>query len=108
MKLWDVPRLYRRAILIYVATIVAPACGLVWLGVQSFERQRQALATLTAEKLAAEMEAVLHTAAERALTLHSHPAAKYFFSIQHSPNSNCRSFVIVQFSKFCNPNFPIK
>jgi len=83
MKLWDVPRLYRRAILIYVATIVAPACGLVWLGVQSFERQRQALATLTAEKLAAEMEAVLHTAAERALTLHSHPAAKYFFRIEH-------------------------
>jgi len=60
MKLWDVPRLYRRAILIYIVTIVAPACGLVWLGIQSFERQRQALATLTAEKLAAELEAVLH------------------------------------------------
>lgn len=83
MKLWDIPRLYRRAILIYVATIVAPACGLVWLGVQSFERQRQALATLTAEKLAAEVEAELHKAAERALTLHSHPAAKYFFTIEH-------------------------
>ena len=83
MKLWGVPRLYRRAILIYTATIVVPACGLVWLGVQSFERQRQALATLTAEKLAAEMEAVLHTAAERALTLHSDPSAKYFFTIEH-------------------------
>ena len=83
MKLWDVPRLYRRAILIYAATIVAPACGLVWLGVQSFERQRQALATLTAEKLATETEAALHTAAERALTLHSDPAAKYFFTMEH-------------------------
>ena len=83
MKLWDVPRLYRRAILIYIATIVAPACGLVWLGVQSFERQRQALVTLTAEKLAAKMESELHTVAERALTLHSDPAAKYFFTIEH-------------------------
>jgi len=83
MRPWDVPRLYRRAILIYVATIVAPACGLVWLGVQSFERQRQALAALTAEKLATEMEAVLRTAAERALVLHAHPVAKYFFTIEH-------------------------
>jgi len=83
MKLWDVPRLYRRAILIYVATIVAPACGLVWLGVQSFERQRQALATLTAEKLMAETEKKLQAAAEQALTLHGGPAAKYFFTIEH-------------------------
>jgi signal transduction histidine kinase len=83
MKFWDVPRLYRRAILIYLATIVAPACGLVWLGVQSFERQRQALATLTAEKLAAELETALHAAAEQALAQHSHPVAKYFFTIEH-------------------------
>jgi len=83
MKLWDVPRLYRRAILIYVATIVAPACGLVWLGVQSFERQRQALATLTAENLVREMEKKLQAAAEQALTLHGGPAAKYFFTIEH-------------------------
>src|SRR5947208_2729600 len=83
MKFWDVPRLYRRAIVIYIVTILVPASGLVWLGVQSFERQRQALATLTAEKLATEMQAVLHTAAERALTLRSHPAAKYFFTIEH-------------------------
>jgi signal transduction histidine kinase len=83
MRFWDVPRLYRRAILIYIATIAAPACGLVWLGVQSFERQRQALATLTAEKLATELEAVLHTAADRALALRSHPVAKYFFTIEH-------------------------
>src|SRR5690242_18253874 len=83
MKFWDVSRLYQRAILIYAATIVAPACGLVWLGVQSFERQRQALATLTAERLAMELDGALHTAAERALMLHSHPVAKYFFTMEH-------------------------
>jgi hypothetical protein len=37
--------MYRRAILIYVATIVLPAAVLLWLGIQSFERQRHALAT---------------------------------------------------------------
>ena len=85
MTLRDVPRLYRRAILIYVATIVAPACGLVWLGVQSFERQRQALATLTAEKLAAEMEAELYDASRSRAhaTTADHPIAKYFFIIEH-------------------------
>lgn len=46
-----VPRLYRRAILFYIGTIVTPVCGLLGLGLQSFERQRQALDTLTAEKL---------------------------------------------------------
>lgn len=39
--------------LIYVATIVAPVCALLWLGLQSFERQRQAVQTLTTEKLEA-------------------------------------------------------
>lgn len=50
-----IPRLYlhRRAMLIYVATIVAPVCALLWLGLQSFERQRQAVQTLTTEKLEA-------------------------------------------------------
>ena len=36
-------RVARRAILIYIATIVAPIEAFVWLGLQSFERQRQAL-----------------------------------------------------------------
>ncbi|HSP66798.1 MAG TPA: HAMP domain-containing sensor histidine kinase [Bryobacteraceae bacterium] len=82
MRIWDVPRLYRRAILIYVVTIVAPACGLVWLGLQSFQRQRQALTTLTAEKLSAELEAALRTAAEEALARHSHPVARTFFTME--------------------------
>src|ERR1041385_9090962 len=48
--------MYRRAILIYVAAIVLPAGALLWLGIQSFKRQRGALATLAAEKLAATTE----------------------------------------------------
>src|ERR1700722_11656314 len=83
MKLSEVPRLYRRAILIYILTIVTPACGLLWLGIQSFERQRQALATLTAEKLAAETEAHMRNAAEEALARHDHPIAGHFFTIEH-------------------------
>jgi len=79
----EVPRLYRRAILIYIVTIVAPACGLLWLGVQSFERQHQALATLAAEKLGAELERVMRTAAENALAGHAEPIAQYFFTIEH-------------------------
>ena len=64
MSLGEVPRFYRRAMLIYLIAIVIPACGLLWLGIQSFERQRQALATLGKEKLetqlklAAKLEAV--------------------------------------------------
>ena len=83
MKLGEVPRLYRRAILIYIVAIVAPACGLLWLGIQSFERQRQALATLASEKLKAESEARMRIAAEEALARRHHPIAKYFFIIEH-------------------------
>src|SRR5438046_10551736 len=52
MKFRGIPRLYRRAVLIYIVTIAAPVCGLLWLGVKSFERQRQSLVALTADKLA--------------------------------------------------------
>lgn len=54
----EAPRLYQRGILIYFVTIVAPACGLLWLGFHSFERQHQALATLAAEQLEADLEAL--------------------------------------------------
>lgn len=91
MTLGEVPRLYRRAILIYIVAIVTPVCVLLWLGIQSFERQRQALATLAAEKLEAESEALMRTAAEDALDGHDdgradrrdHPIAKFFFTIEH-------------------------
>src|SRR5262245_53597360 len=71
-----------RAIAIYVFTIIAPAVVLVWLGIQSFERQRTALATLTAEKLAAEVEARVKTAAEKAIGGARDPVAKHFFTIE--------------------------
>lgn len=61
--------------LIYLGTIVAPACGLLWLGIQSFERQRQALASLTAEKIETELDARTRAAAERAFVESAHPLA---------------------------------
>ncbi len=80
-------RLYRRAILIYILSIVTPACVLLWLGIQSFERQRQALAALSEEKLKAESETRIRAAAEGALNpqddRHDHPIARYFFTIEH-------------------------
>ena len=79
MRLREVPRLYRRAILIYLATIVAPACGLLWLGLQSFERQRQALRSLTAEKLAAALEARTREAAALALETADHSLARHHY-----------------------------
>jgi signal transduction histidine kinase len=77
-----VSRLYPRAILIYIVTIVIPACGLLWLGIQSFERQRQALATLNSERLAGELEKRTRAAAETAFAQHNHPAAKYWFTME--------------------------
>jgi hypothetical protein len=40
MSALAVPRLYRHAILVYLVAIVAPVAALVWLGIQTFERQR--------------------------------------------------------------------
>jgi signal transduction histidine kinase len=83
MRLWDIPRLHRRAFLIYIGTIVAPLFGLLWLGFQSFERQRQALATLTAEKFAAALETRIRSAAEAAFAQRDHPVVRYSFTIDH-------------------------
>lgn len=74
---------YRRAVPIYVGTIVLPITLLLWLGVQSFERQRQAVATLTAEKLEAAVEAETVAAATRALSDRAEPIAKVFFVIEN-------------------------
>jgi signal transduction histidine kinase len=71
-----------RAILIYSLTIVAPCLVVMWLGMRSFERQSQALATLEAEKLSQETEKALQVAAEAALSHPPHPAAKYYFAMQ--------------------------
>jgi signal transduction histidine kinase len=75
--------MYRRAILIYVAAIVLPAGALLWLGIQSFERQRRALATLAAEKLAATTESRMRDAAQSIFAGKQHPEAQYFFTIEH-------------------------
>src|SRR5262245_16691696 len=76
-------RFYRRAIAIYVGTIVLPVGVLLWLGLQSFERQRQSLLTLTAEKLAAAVESEATVAAASAFANHAEPIAKYYFLIQN-------------------------
>ncbi len=78
-----IPRRYRRATLLYVITIIVPVGVLLWLGVESFDRQRQALATLTAEKLAAATEARTRQAAASALDTGAHPLATHFFTVQN-------------------------
>src|SRR5262245_30260221 len=75
--------MYRRALLIYVATIVLPAVVFLWLGIQSFERQRLALAALTAEKIAATIESRVRDAAQLVLEGRQHSMAQYFFTIEH-------------------------
>jgi signal transduction histidine kinase len=75
-------RFSQRAILIYSIAIVAPACVVLWLGIQSFERQHEALASLAAERLGAEEKRALQTAAEEALKSGHGPVARYFFRIE--------------------------
>lgn len=76
-----IPRRYRRAILIYLITIIIPVGVLLWMGVKSFERQREALATLTAEKLAAAIDVRKRQAAQAALDDPPQPIATHFFTI---------------------------
>ncbi len=83
MRLREVQRLYRRTLLIYVCAIVAPMLALLWLGVQSLERQRQALGALRAEKLAAEIEKRTRAAARAALQGNTQAGiARYRFVIE--------------------------
>src|SRR5690349_11250463 len=77
-------RFSQRAILIYCVAIVAPACVVLWLGIQSFERQHEALANLASERLAAEEEKKLGEAAGAALASGKGPVARFFFRIEHS------------------------
>jgi signal transduction histidine kinase len=76
-----VPRPYRRALLIYVATIVLPTCALVGLGVQSFRRQDDDLSRLRAEKLVFELERRTLDAATKAFDDPRHPLVRYFFRL---------------------------
>ena len=76
------PRAFRRAILIYVLTIVIPVGLLLWLGLQSFDRQREALAMLTAEKVATAIDVRTREAADSAFENRSHPIAAHFFEMR--------------------------
>jgi signal transduction histidine kinase len=73
---------YRRAIPIYLATIILPVAALLWLGLESFERQRQSLLALTAEKLQVAVEAETRNAARTAFLDRPQPIAKYFFTFE--------------------------
>ena len=73
----------RRAIFLYIGAIVLPVCGFVWLGVESFERQRQALNTLQAEKMAAELAERERVAAEDALRSRKGAIARHFFRFEN-------------------------
>jgi hypothetical protein len=66
---------YHRAILVYLVAIVGPTVVLLFLGLQSVQRQRQAISSLTVsnlrlsgERLAAEMERRVLKLAEAALS----------------------------------------
>jgi signal transduction histidine kinase len=78
-----VPRFARRAILVYLATIVAPVGALLWLGLHSFERQRQAAETLREEKIVAAIDTASRTAAADAFDNRISPIAKNFFVVEH-------------------------
>ena len=72
----------RRALLIYVATVVIPIGALLWLGLQSFERQREAVQTLQQKNLEAAVEAEARAAAATAFLNRTHPLASTFFVVE--------------------------
>ena len=77
-----VRRFHGRAILVYLVTIVVPVCAFVWLGLQSFERQRSILNRLAQERLQSELETATREAAEAAFGDLRHPIVKYTFLIE--------------------------
>jgi signal transduction histidine kinase len=77
-----VRRLHTRAILVYLGTIVVPVCALVWLGLQSFERQREALNRLAEDRFRAELAGAARAEAAAALGDPGHPIVTYPFVIE--------------------------
>jgi signal transduction histidine kinase len=67
--------------LLYFATIVAPVCVLLWLGLDSFELQRQAIQALSREKLDTKVDSEARAAAAVAIADGKHPIARHFFVI---------------------------
>ena len=79
-----ISQLYRRAILIYVVTIVIPVAVFLWLGVRSFEQQRLLLVARTSERLATELQRETRQAATRAFdsTAPPHPLIQHRFILE--------------------------
>ena len=82
MTLWAMPRLYRRAILIYLGTIAAPMAALVWLGIESLERQGEVLRAQTEARLAQELTARTEAAARAAFADSRHPIVAHRFVME--------------------------
>jgi signal transduction histidine kinase len=88
---WSVPALYRRATLIYLATIVVPVVAFLWLGVQAYRTQSGALAVRTAQQVATELEHQTRAAAERALFEEPHhPIVRFTFALHDGQISRPR------------------
>jgi signal transduction histidine kinase len=95
---------HRRAVLVYVVVIAVPALVLLYFGIESFEREREAVATLvrsnqhlSGERVAAELERRTTQLAQDCLRQAegvplykteldrlraAHPVARYFFAVQ--------------------------
>ena len=76
-----IARRRRRAVLIYLLTIILPVCVLLWLGLRSYDRQREALATLTADRIATAIEARTREVAAAALRDPRHPLVEHPFEM---------------------------
>jgi signal transduction histidine kinase len=80
MKSWVVPRLYRRAILVYLVAIGAPVAAFVWLGIQTLERQRTIIVAQANDAVARELESRIARAAKEAFTDLRHPIVRHTFA----------------------------
>ena len=78
MVSWTVPRLYRRAILVYLIAIVAPVAALVWLGIDTLQRQRTLIAQQARAAVAAELTRRTEAAGRAAFDA-PHPIVQHTF-----------------------------
>jgi signal transduction histidine kinase len=81
MAFWAVPRLYRRAILVYLVAIVAPVAALVWLGIDTVQRQRNLIAQQARAAVAAELSRRTEAAGKAAFT-GPHPIIHHTFAYE--------------------------
>jgi hypothetical protein len=83
MQLRAVSFLYRRAILIYIGTIVVPVAIFVWLVFQSFEEQRQLLTERTQESIERLTEDLTEEAVEEAFDDRAHQIIEFSFTMKN-------------------------